>query len=170
MSNLSTSSFMLGSDLGLDKSQSHNRLVSPVSFCIVSCTPVQSPSDQSDSWGEECRMFYLQNEQDGPNLSRTLTESIASLSVSILSNLVIVFSGVLGLFAFIGLYLDLFNHLVLILPEALFLGLFCIMGGQNIETYCHNSITALFCFSCHPGKPESYVSGRRKVLLSYSMY
>ena len=122
MSNLSTSSFELGSDWGLGKSQSDSRLVSPVSFHVFLLASVQSLSDQSDSWGKGCRMFCLQNEQDGPNLPHTLTGCDAFLSVSIVSKLVIVISGVLGLFAFIGLYLDLFNHLALILPGTIFLG------------------------------------------------
>ena len=129
MSNMSTSGFQSGSDYSLGNSQSDSRLVSPVSFCIVLCVPVQSLSDQCDSWGEGCEMFCLQNEQDGTNLLHILTESGAFLSVSILPNLLIVISGVLGLFAFIGFYLDLFDYLALILPGALFLGLFCIMGG-----------------------------------------
>ena len=131
MSNLSTSSFELGSDWGLGKSQSDSRLFSPVSYCVVVCALIQSLSDQSDSWGEGCKIFCLQNEQDSPNLSHILTETGSFLSVSVTSNLVIVISGVLGLFAFIGLYLDLIKHLVLILPGALFLGLFCIKGGAE---------------------------------------
>ena len=102
MSYLSTSSFESGLDWGLGKSQSDSRLVSHVSFYVVLCAPVQSPSDQSDSWGEGCKMFCLQNEQDSPNLLHTLTESGAFLSVSILSKLVIVISRVLSHFAFIG--------------------------------------------------------------------
>ena len=131
ISSLSTSGFESDSDWGLGKSQSGNRLVSHVYFCVVLCAPVQSPSDQSDFWGEGCRMFCLQNQQDSANLSHILTESSTFLSVSVLSNLVIVISEVLGHFAFIGLHLDLFDHLALILPGALFLGLFCIMGGAE---------------------------------------
>ena len=68
-----------------------------------------------------------QNEQDSQNLSHTLTGSGTFLSVSIVSRFVIIISGVLGLFAFTGLYLDLFDHLALIFPGAPFLGLFCAM-------------------------------------------
>ena len=85
-------------------------------------------------------MFCLQNEQDSPNLLHTLTESGPFLSVSIVSMLVTVVSGVLGLFVFIGLYLDLFDHLALILPGALFLGLFCVIGGAE---NCHYSMATL---------------------------
>ena len=40
-------------------------------------------------------------------------------------------SGVLGLLVFMGLYLDLLDHLALILPEAVFLGLVCVTGGAE---------------------------------------
>ena len=112
---LSTSSLELGLDWGFGKSQSDKRLVSPFCFCVFVCPPVQSLSDQSDSWGEGYEMFCLQNEQDVPNLLHTLTESgTFTLSVSVMSMLVSDVSGVLGLVVFMGLYLVLFDHLALI--------------------------------------------------------
>ena len=135
MSNLSTFGLELGSDWGLGKSQSHSRLVSAVSFCVLVLALVQSSSDQSDSCSEGCRMFCLQNKQDSPNLLHTLTESGTFFSVSIVSMLVTVISGVLDLFVFIGLYLGLFDHLALILLGTLFLGLFCVIGrGRELES------------------------------------
>ena len=92
-------------------------------------SPVKTLSDQSDSWGEGCRMDCLQNVQDGPNPLCTLTESVTFvLPVFVGSILVTDVSGVLGLLVFMGLYLALFEHLALILPGALFLGLVCVTG------------------------------------------
>ena len=77
-------------------------------------------------------MFCLQNEQDGPNLSHTLTETVTFiLSMSVVSILVTEVSGVLGLLVFMGLYLDLFDQMAVILPGALFLGFFCVTGGAE---------------------------------------
>ena len=120
---LSASGLELGLDWGLGKSQSDGRLVSPVCFCVFVCPPVQCLADQSDSLGEGCRIDYLQNLQDGPNLAHALTESgTFVLSISVVSILVTDVSEVLGLLVFMGLYLALFDHLALIMPGALFLG------------------------------------------------
>ena len=111
-------------------------------FCVFLCVLVQFWSGQSDF----CSAF---------------------LSVSIVSMLFMIISGVLGLLAFIGLYLDLFNHLIL--PGALFLGLFCIMGGAenwNVLALLHGSTLSLLL---SPWKPDSYVSERGKVSPFYSM-
>ena len=133
MSNQSASSFEAGSNLCLGKSQSIDRLVSPISFCIFLCAPVQSLSNQSNSWGEGCGMVCLQNEQDSPNLLHTLTKSGTFLFVSIVSKLFIIIPGVLGLFAFIGLYLDLFDHLALICQEPSFLSYFVSWEGRELK-------------------------------------
>ena len=73
----------------------------------------------------------LQNEHDGPHLLHTLTGKGALLSISIASNSVTFISEVLGILAFIGLYLDLIYCLALILPEALFLEFLDVMGGAE---------------------------------------
>ena len=72
-------------------------------------------------------MLCLQNEHDSPNLSHTLTGNGALLSVSIASRSVTFISGVLGLLTFI----DLLDHLALILPGAFFLGFLDVMGEAD---------------------------------------
>ena len=122
-----------GSDWDLGKSQSGNNLVSPLSSFVSVFDASQSLLDQSDSSGEGCGAPCLQNECDGPSLLHTLTGDGVLLSISIATKSVTSISGIMGLLTFIGLYLDLFDPLALILPGALFLGFLDAWEGRELK-------------------------------------
>ena len=124
MFNLSTSSLELGLDWGLDMPKSDSRLVSSVLCIYMSPSPIFIWSVWLLGWGMQNVLLAKWARESKPfahlNWDWHLLVHVCCVHISHCH-----FWGI-GPLIFKRLYMHLFDHMALILPEALFHGLFCV--------------------------------------------